>query len=485
MGSVIVDRNVHEACSSLAMKENHRRHCHRYRRSRRDFLGQFSAAAAGFIVGGLGGFAPVYGASPQRSSAVALTRLEGYAPYGLKNALQAMFSDLGGLSDIIKPGDHVGIKINLTGGHGSATSFSQQTGLHPGATYWTHPEVLRAVGELILDAGAGKVTIAEAVYDHESYHNWGYSDVGSHLGADFVDLNGTWPYGGYATRPVGDSWFIYDHLVQNGILNDFDCMVSLAKSKRHNGAGVTHGMKNLVGTLPIPSGLYNAGQGYRAAIHNHRSHDGNTSSNLCRVILDLNKATPIHLVVNDAIMTVLGGEGPWGPPLTPTSFDALICSKDPVAADVIATQAIGFDPEAPGESAPFPDGLNYLSLAGDLGMGASTLAEIDLIRSSGVGVDAEAPASGSASSLKAYPNPFQTSTTLEFYLDASASAQIDIYSITGKPVRSLGPVRAHAGRNRIDWDGRSNRGAIIPAGMYVVSLTALGSRLTSKIARIH
>lgn len=313
---------------------------------------------------------------------VATASIEDYDPTNLRTQIESMFQAIGGLSDIIKPGDKVGIKINCTGGAGSANSYRNDTGLEPHESYWTHPEIMKIVGELAKDAGAGKVTIVEAIYDEESINDFGFIDVIDYLGADFVDLNGKAPYSDYAVREVGPNAKIYENLTQNGILNDFDCFISLPKAKQHRGAGVTHGMKNLVGTLPVPSGIYNAGQGHRAGIHEHRTaEDNNTDSNLRRVLMDLNNATPIHLVVNDAIWTVLNGEGPWNrnPSLLPRQFNTLIAGKDPVATDTVSTQVIGFDPMVADDTGVFKDGLNYLRLASELGMGIHDVSEIEVI----------------------------------------------------------------------------------------------------------
>lgn len=148
------------------------------------------------------------------------------------------------------------------------------------------------------------------------------------------------------------------------------------------GAGVTHGMKNLVGTLPVPAGLYNVGASNRTGIHQIRKYDGNPDSNLCRVILDINNANPIHLVVNDAIHTVLGGEGPWNSgiyALRLADFNRLIVSKDPVAADSIATKIIGYDPMAEDMMPPYRTNINYLKLAAEMGMGNYDLAKIKIV----------------------------------------------------------------------------------------------------------
>jgi len=346
--------------------------------NRRRFLSTASAAALGMIAGNACRNNTPDTVHTSKSSTVALAHATSYDRTTIRDAVQSMLDDLGGLSDLIKSGDKVGIKVNLTGGHRYAADFQEQTGQHPGETFWTHPEVLRAVGELVKDAGAGSVYVVEALADEESLSMYGFDEVSDYLGATFVDLNQTDPYGGYATRPVGDNAFIYDTLTMNGILFDFDCFISLAKAKIHNSTGVTHGMKNLIGNMPIPAGLYNDGEWNRMAIHQLNGLDGNRYNNLCRLIVDLVQATPIHLVVTDAVGTVLGGEGPWGQ-LTPTWMNTLVAGKDPIAADAIATKVIGLDPLAADMSDTFPNCINYLKLAGDLGLGQYHPDNIDVV----------------------------------------------------------------------------------------------------------
>ena len=316
---------------------------------------------------------------------VAVAAVNSYDRAAIKKAVQDSFEALGGISDIVKSGDTVGIKINLTGG---ATAYLGRIPADPYELYLTHPEVVRAVGELVKDAGASQVYVLEAAYDNG---DWNYTDphsglshgaVANYLGNAPINLNYTNPYDDYVVLTV-DNHFIYPTLTFNGILNELDCFISLPKAKNHYGAAVTHGMKNLVGTLPVPSGLYNAGQGHRAAIHSHTVIDGDNDNNLVRVILDINTARPIHLVVNDAIMTTLSGEGPWNTRnYTQSKFNKIIVSKDVVAGDTIATkQILNKDPNA--DTLPDPAGgntLNYLKVAANQkGMGVNDLTKINVI----------------------------------------------------------------------------------------------------------
>jgi len=369
--------------------------------SRRGFISKLGIATAGLVIGACSQakspLAPEMAGSaaqktapipspnlpqyPETLAKVAKAKIDCYERTMIRKQIEAMFDALGGINDLIKSGDKVGIKINLTGG---INSFGRNP-TPPFDLYLTHPEIVRAVGELAKDAGASEIYVVEAVYEWESFtyqdplSGLSHEDVTNYLGGTLIDLNAKKPYGDYKVRPVGDGGLIYNQLTQNGILDDFDCFISLPKAKRHACAGVTHAMKNLVGTLPVPCGLYNAGATNRKAIHNHP----NGNSDLCRVILDLNKATPIHLTVIDAIKTNVIGEGPWNTgrnQLAQVAFDTLLAAKgDMVAADAVATNVIGFNPMATDFSEPFPDSINYLKLASELGMGTYDLDQIEVI----------------------------------------------------------------------------------------------------------
>ena len=453
--------------------------CSRGRVSRRQFLTTIGASAAGLV---LRPPTSVFGARRHASSRVAVASASTYDRARILSTMEALFDGLGGLSDVIRPGDRVGIKINLTGGLWNAQNYQNQTGLPPGDTFWTHPEVLRATGQLIRDAGASEIYVLEASYDNwGAYASFGYAEAVQAFDGTYVDLNHPAPFGSFAARSTGAAPFIYSSFTQNAVLNELDCVVSLAKSKQHAEAGVTHGMKNLVGSVPLS--LYSAGQGSRQALHRHTSYDGDTHSNLCRVVLDLNAATPISLVVNDAVRTVLGGEGPWHR-LQTVSFDTIVASKDPVAADVVATQVMGFDPTAGKGSTTFPESLNYFQLAETLGMGIADPAQIDVVQVRPVGVESDLPTTVGLT-LAAYPNPFESHLLIDVTLKAAAHTRVGVYDIRGRRVATLVSRTLPPGATTIEWSGASDHGRPIPAGVYLVVAESEGRRVQQKVVRFH
>ena len=119
---------------------------------------------------------------------------------------------IGGLGDIVSSGDRVAIKVNLTGG----TSVQPLRGVSAIESYITHPEVVRALGQLLRDAGARELLIVEAVYEWASYVEWGYVDIADAIGAQLIDLNDTDPYNDFSETAVGEGSFIYDRLLEFG-----------------------------------------------------------------------------------------------------------------------------------------------------------------------------------------------------------------------------------------------------------------------------
>ncbi len=299
---------------------------------------------------------------------VAIARANSYDPKLLRRQVETIFDQLGGLGDVIKRGDRVAVKPNLTGG----VSAQPPAGMSAIETYVTHPAVVRAMIELLHDAGAAKVYIVEAVYEWASYQDWGYVDMAREVGATLIDLNGVTPYADYASLPVGSNWYIYDQFTTNHVLQEVDALVSVAKMKCHWICGITQSMKNMVGM--VPAKLY--GGSVRSDFHGAAEE---MAQRLPRVVVDLNRARPVNLSLIDGILTVDGSEGPWNNNLGPHSPGILIGGKNPVATDAIAVAAMGFDPTAEYPHPPFLRAENHLNLARQMGLGSNRLRDIDVL----------------------------------------------------------------------------------------------------------
>jgi uncharacterized protein (DUF362 family) len=306
-------------------------------------------------------------------SRVAITRADSYDRALIRQQVEALLDGIGGLGDVVRPGDRVAIKVNLTGGSG----FGSPKGVFPTESYVTHPETVRALGELLWDAGAGEIYIVEGLFDDRSYRVWGYVDVADALGATLIDLNSPVPYGDFALTPVGAGAFIYEAFDFNHILEEVDVFVSATKIKCHWYAGVTLSIKNLVGLVPMSHYQLGARDTFRSELHGPT--DDVTRARLPRVILDLFRARPIDLALLDGIKTVEGGEGPWIGCFNPVQPGVMLAGKEPLALDAVAAAVMGFDPTADYPDAPFLRGENHLNLAYGLGLGTNRLGEIGVV----------------------------------------------------------------------------------------------------------
>lgn len=77
--------------------------------------------------------------------------------------------------------------------------------------------------------------------------------------------------------------------------------------------------------------------------------------------------------------------------------------------------------------------------------------------------------------LQAYPNPFNLSATITYYLTEQSRAKIIIYDLLGRKVNTLVDGKAESGVHKTIWDGRDEWGRIVPGGIYLCRMVA-GSR---------
>lgn len=306
---------------------------------------------------------------------VAIAKANSYDRALIRKQVEAMLDGIGGLKDVLAHGNRVAIKTNLTGG----TSTKALPGISEIESYLTHPEVVRAVVELLRDAGAKDIFIVEAVYEPASWDAYGYTEMAKSVNATLVDLTEFAPYKGFADTKSTTNPFVYENFKFNPILNEIDAFVSISKMKCHNLAGVTHTMKNLFGLVPYRFYTLTSGDKYRSEFHGAAEV---TRTRLPRVIMDLNHARKVNLSIIDGVFTTEGGEGPWITALTPLKANLLFAGKDPVATDSVATAAMGFDPNADYPNAPFLHADNHIKIAASLGLGTNKLDEIKVVGAS-------------------------------------------------------------------------------------------------------
>jgi len=81
-------------------------------------------------------------------------------------------------------------------------------------------------------------------------------------------------------------------------------------------------------------------------------------------------------------------------------------------------------------------------------------------------------------SLSCFPNPGLGSQSVRFALPSAARVDLEIFSVSGRRVRTLASGEFRAGEHALSWDGRDDGGHPAPGGAYLYRLRAGNVSLT-------
>ncbi len=96
------------------------------------------------------------------------------------------------------------------------------------------------------------------------------------------------------------------------------------------------------------------------------------------------------------------------------------------------------------------------------------------------GID-DVPARGPLA-LASAPNPFNPRTLIGYTLPAAAHVDAAVHDAAGRLVRQLAVSLAQdAGRHELAWDGADDGGRMMPAGVYLVTVSGAGLREGTKV----
>jgi len=297
------------------------------RPTRRDL---FKAAAAGLLpsrlpAARLDGDAPV----------VSIVRIpDGNIDYAVEHAIDL----LGGMPSVTKGKERVLLKPNLVSPQPNAT---------------TKPAVVRALVRLM--KGAGKeVSIGEGsaaappfnVHGLEVFRTTkrelldpmqqavfdqlGYSELARSLRVPLINL-----HTGELVDVQVPGAFVFDKVTIHRSLVETDLLCSVPMMKTHSLAGVTLGMKNLVGVFP--GTVYQAVRG--------RMHDAAAKvepSGTASAVVDMVRANKLGLTVVDA-SSAMEGFGPTNGTQVP--METIVAGTNPLATDMVAAYLMGFEPQ--------------------------------------------------------------------------------------------------------------------------------------------
>jgi flagellar hook capping protein FlgD/Big-like domain-containing protein/cytochrome c554/c'-like protein len=83
----------------------------------------------------------------------------------------------------------------------------------------------------------------------------------------------------------------------------------------------------------------------------------------------------------------------------------------------------------------------------------------------------------------AEPNPFSSRTRITYNVPATGTVKVGLYDVTGRAVRVLVDRRQNPGRYDVTWDGRDDRGLVLPAGIYFARFQLGAQHETRRIVR--
>ena len=95
-----------------------------------------------------------------------------------------------------------------------------------------------------------------------------------------------------------------------------------------------------------------------------------------------------------------------------------------------------------------------------------------------IGVDDRSEAITATRLLPAAPNPFHGMTTVQFEMASAGEVSVGVYDVAGRRLRTLAEGERAKGRYDVTWDGRTDGGRRVSAGMYFVRMRA-GSKTFS------
>ena len=245
---------------------------------------------------------------------------------------------LGGISTFVKTGENVVIKPNMAWDRTPLQAAN------------THPQVVKALAELCLDAGANKVMVFDRTCNEERrcYINSGIQEAMAAIkdnrlkfyhpdSRKFVPVN---IERGKAVRKLE----IYKDALEA------DTYINVPIAKHHSLSRLTLGLKNSMGVLG----------GNRGQMH----HD------LGQKLADLATVIRPKLTVIDATRILLRN-GPQGGNIDDVKvLDTIVASADPVACDAYATTLFGLQPEE----------ISSTVAAYKIGLGEMDLARMDIIK---------------------------------------------------------------------------------------------------------
>lgn len=234
-----------------------------------------------------------------------------------KDAIKESLNLIGGLEKIISPGNRVLLKPNVLAIR------------PPEDAVTTHPAVVAAMCELVLEAGGipiigdgSGIVKPGSTTTSQAFKASGIEDVASSCGVGLINFE---TYGYVEVDVPGATQFSRIH-ISRAIL-EVDVIISLPKLKTHELTLYTGAVKNFFGTIPQKN--------------RKQAHFLEDRNRFGEAVVDIYSIVKPHLAVMDGVVG-MEGNGPANG--TPIFTGVIMASYDCVALDIVASELIGIDP---------------------------------------------------------------------------------------------------------------------------------------------
>lgn len=238
---------------------------------------------------------------------VAVERVDRYERRDVRQGIERVLGHLGGIAAFVKPGERVLLKPNLLAAK------------QPGAAVTTHPEVIRAVIELVREAG-GEPLVGD------SPGVGGLSRVAEKCGVMAVLRDTGTPLVSFDEPVLRSGSGVFKRIELARPYLEADRVINLPKLKTHEMMTMTCAVKNLFGAVVGAA---------KVAWHLKAGDDRDL---FAQMLLEIYLLREPDLTIVDGIVA-MEGNGPSGG--DPRQVGVLLAGVNPVAVDVIAGELLG------------------------------------------------------------------------------------------------------------------------------------------------
>lgn len=275
-------------------------------------------------------------------SQVAIVKCPDYNAGRVEKAVREAVHLLGGLKQVIKPGDRVLLKANLL------------APCDPEEAVTTHPAIVGAVIKIVQDAGGIPVVGDSPGYlfaggKCRALRACGIKSVADNLGAQSLQFESL--KNAFLKTEIPSGVYLKTIFAARLAL-EADVIITLPKLKTHASTWYTGALKNMFGAVATRT------RKHAHALAAYESFSGS--------LVDIYSVLKPQLAIMDAIVG-MEGEGPRHG--KKRSLGLVLAAYDSVALDAVASKIIGFDPME----------IYTTKIATERGLGNGHLGEIEVV----------------------------------------------------------------------------------------------------------